>query len=151
MSKDCTRRCALKGLGGFAAGTFMLRLVGCGGSSSSSGPGGTATMCSGNLCLDLTNPANAALANVGGSVIVDAPADTLVVIRTSASTVTALSAICTHQGCLVEFDANHSLLLCPCHGSEFAETGRVVQGPARSPLRSYQATLSGNQITVVLA
>ena len=150
MADGCTRRCVLKGLGALAVGTLSLPMVGCGGSSAPAG-GGTATSCGANLCLDLGDPSNQALQSPGGAVIVDSPTDTILVIRASASTVTALSAVCTHQGCVVEFDANQSLLVCPCHGSVFAESGSVVQGPARRALHVYQATLSGSQIVVTLA
>ncbi|MFZ3555621.1 MULTISPECIES: FAD-dependent oxidoreductase [unclassified Streptomyces] len=42
----------------------------------------------------------------------------------------ALSARCTHLGCLVAFNAAERAWECPCHGSRFDTDGRVVQGPA---------------------
>jgi Rieske Fe-S protein len=52
----------------------------------------------------------------------------------------AIGAVCTHLGCIVAptpegFD-------CPCHGSRFAQDGRVVQGPAPSPLTWYEMSLT---------
>lgn len=52
----------------------------------------------------------------------------------AADNVVALSAICTHQGCVANgWDAEKKALLCFCHGSEFVpgEGGRVEKGPAR--------------------
>ncbi|MGC9539557.1 FAD-dependent oxidoreductase [Streptomyces sp. UG1] len=46
----------------------------------------------------------------------------------------ALSAKCTHLGCLVAFNRAERAWECPCHGSRFAPDGRVVQGPAVRPL-----------------
>jgi len=50
---------------------------------------------------------------------------------------TALDAVCTHLGCLVqERETAVSGFHCPCHGSEFGADGEVERGPAAWPLRS---------------
>jgi cytochrome b6-f complex iron-sulfur subunit len=70
------------------------------------------------------------------------------VIRVLPSEVIALTAICTHRGCTMDFDATQSLITCPCHGSEFSESGAVVRGPAAIPLKVYTAALSNETITI---
>ncbi|MET8679347.1 FAD-dependent oxidoreductase [Streptomyces sp. NPDC004647] len=56
------------------------------------------------------------------------------VYRDESGAVTAVSARCTHLGCLVQFDAGERAWECPCHGSRFAPDGSVLHGPATRPL-----------------
>lgn len=47
----------------------------------------------------------------------------------------AVSARCTHLGCIVAFNDAEQAWECPCHGSRFAPDGRILQGPAVRPLK----------------
>ena|ERR1044071_2866308 len=119
---------------------------GDGGSSSA------AKACGTNLCLDLNDPKNAALTAVDGSLIVAAPRDSILLVRSSTTVVQAVSDICTHAGCGVRYDRVNKILSCPCHGSEYTLTGMVLRGPAFKPLAKYQTQLdaSTNQLTILL-
>jgi glycine/D-amino acid oxidase-like deaminating enzyme/nitrite reductase/ring-hydroxylating ferredoxin subunit len=52
------------------------------------------------------------------------------VSRDDAGAVHAVSAVCTHLGCVVRFNAAEQSWDCPCHGSRFDRDGRVLEGPA---------------------
>lgn len=49
----------------------------------------------------------------------------------------AVSRVCTHLGCRVNFLEDSQLIECPCHQSRFTPQGRRIAGPARRDLPSY--------------
>jgi Rieske Fe-S protein len=46
----------------------------------------------------------------------------------------AMSSVCPHRGCDVEWNGKEKVWDCPCHGSRFAADGAVLRGPAIQPL-----------------
>jgi cytochrome b6-f complex iron-sulfur subunit len=77
--------------------------------------------------------------------------DVVIVEHNSDDTFRALSAICTHQGCvLTDFDATNNQFVCPCHGSKFDMSGNVVRGPAGSKLRELTTRVENNDLIVSL-
>ncbi len=60
----------------------------------------------------------------------------------------ALSAVCTHLGCITRFLSDEKCIACPCHGSRFDLEGNVIHGPAPRPLPwlEVQADASGTLI-----
>jgi Rieske Fe-S protein len=59
----------------------------------------------------------------------------------------AFSAVCTHQGCLV--DTVTTTINCPCHGSKYSITdGSVVNPPAPQPLPAKTIKIDGDTLTV---
>jgi len=63
----------------------------------------------------------------------------------SKSGVFAYSAICTHQGCTVNYSAASQKLKCPCHGAIFDPyaSGNPVSGPANNPLGKIKVAVEG--------
>lgn len=79
----------------------------------------------------------------GGVVITSAQ----VVLTRDGDEITALSAVCPHQGCLVS-GVRDGVILCPCHASRFdARTGEVLAGPARTGLPPVAVRVDGDAIT----
>ena len=54
--------------------------------------------------------------------------------RDASGAVRALDPVCTHLGCLVQFNDAEKSWDCPCHGSRFDTRGEVINGPAVKPL-----------------
>ncbi|HWJ94013.1 MAG TPA: (2Fe-2S)-binding protein, partial [Telluria sp.] len=54
----------------------------------------------------------------------------LAVYRDEAGALHAVSATCTHMGCVVHFNSAERSWDCPCHGSRFGTDGSVLHGPA---------------------
>ena len=53
----------------------------------------------------------------------------------------ALSAICTHLGCIANWKSEDGIIACPCHGSKFDKDGKVLDGPAPKPLPRFSMVL----------
>jgi Rieske Fe-S protein len=62
--------------------------------------------------------------------IVGRPGDQTAVYRDPQGEVHAISARCTHLGCIVSWNPAETSWDCPCHGSRFSVDGEVIQGPA---------------------
>lgn len=106
-------------------------LAACGSSGTPSGGGGTTASNGGGG--DPEPLAQVADIPVGGALAAtDADGNDILLVQATEGTVTALSAVCTHQGCQVAPDDGQ--LHCPCHNSVFALDGSNVSGPADEPL-----------------
>ena len=55
------------------------------------------------------------------------------------------SAVCTHLGCHVHWNSTEQCWDCPCHGSQFAPDGAVLNGPAITPLPAVEAPRAGKR------
>jgi cytochrome b6-f complex iron-sulfur subunit len=61
----------------------------------------------------------------------------------------SLSARCTHLGCMVVWNRDHRMFLCPCHGGKYDAEGRNVEGPPPRPLDLLALRLGDNGSLVV--
>ena len=70
----------------------------------------------------------------GQGKILELDGEKVAVHRDEEGAVTQLSPYCTHMNCLVNWNAAESSWDCPCHGSRFTATGKLMAGPAETPL-----------------
>ncbi len=139
--RDVVRRTAL--------GVVAVPLVAACGSggqapSAGSGSGGDNASGSGPGSGSVKVPVGDVPVN-GGTILQDAE---LVVTQPSKGEFKAFSAVCTHQGCLVN-QVTDGRIVCPCHGSAFSiKDGSVLGGPAPKPLPEAQAAVKNGTVVV---
>lgn len=97
------------------------------------------------LIIDLTDDKYSSLTETGGFVV-----ESDIIIFNSGDGFSALSSVCTHNGCRVSYSHGNGNLPCPCHGSIFSTSGAVVEGPADTALKNYLITQEGDILTITL-
>jgi cytochrome b6-f complex iron-sulfur subunit len=130
----------LSGCGdGVVSGVAPKGVGGGGGGPGGGGGGGPISIKVGDFPALATN---GVIAVVGGN-------GTVAAVRTGANTFDAFSMYCTHQGCLTDV-VNNSKFTCPCHGSEFSNSGSVIQGPATTRLEKFTTSYdpASDQLTI---
>ena len=83
---------------------------------------------------------------VGQSRVFPLRGEPVLLIR-EANQVVALSAVCTHLGCIVKYKGG-GVILCPCHEASFDLNGNVTGGPAPRPLTYYRVRIVGGRIVI---
>ncbi len=149
--RSSSRRAVLAG----ACAACVAPLAGCarygtsnGGLAGPPAQGGAATSPASAASSAGTN-APAALASTadipvgGGKVLTN---QKIVITQPQAGSFHAFTAICTHQGCIVN-SVSGGTIDCPCHGSKYSSVdGSVVNGPATLPLAAVSIKVQGTSI-----
>ena len=74
-----------------------------------------------------------------------------ILFKTKDEKVYALSRICTHEGCSVDFDLAQNKLICPCHGAIYETVdGNVISGPTMKNLKKINVKIDGDNIVEVI-
>ena len=84
---------------------------------------------------------------VGGAKAITYGGVSVLVLRTPES-LRAFSLVCTHLGCLVEWQKDKKGFYCPCHDGRFDEFGDVLAGPPPIPLEQFPVNVDGQTVTV---
>ena len=75
--------------------------------------------------------------------------DTRIFIKQDAAgNLTAFSAVCSHLGCLVNFDIFKQEFICPCHGGRYNTDGRPIAGPPPAPLARLPVKVEGGKVQI---
>lgn len=59
-----------------------------------------------------------------------------------------INAVCTHLGCVVPWNKQANRFICPCHGSQYNDEGKVVRGPAPLSLALAHVSVENGNIAV---
>lgn len=89
--------------------------------------------------------------NVGDRVLVQGlKGDPTYLVMTGESAIAdyGINAVCTHLGCVVPWNASENKFICPCHGSQYNNEGKVVRGPAPLSLALAHADVSEDVVSL---
>jgi len=86
------------------------------------------------------DPEETAELPAGAGAIFDIAGEKVAVHRDDSGQLHAVSAVCTHLGCIVAWNDAERSWDCPCHGSRFGTDGSVLQAPAPTPLEKHDLT-----------
>lgn len=70
------------------------------------------------------------------------------IIETEENIFSAVSAVCTHKRCILEWERGSGRFICPCHKGIFDREGNPVFGPPSKPLKRFNISKKGDKIIV---
>lgn len=71
-----------------------------------------------------------------------------ILVHTDAGEFKALSAVCTHLECIVQYRPDTKQIWCACHNGQYNLSGKNVGGPPPRPLEEYKVNLRGDDVVV---
>lgn len=92
--------------------------------------------------IDGTSP----LANAGSAAATQTSIGRFLIAHAVQGTFNVMTATCTHEACTIDGFSN-SRFMCPCHGSQFSNSGAVLVGPAPTPLPTFASSFANGVLT----
>jgi Rieske Fe-S protein len=72
----------------------------------------------------------------------------VLLIRVSQTEWRALSAVCTHLSCIVQYQPERTRIGCACHNGVYNLQGQVVAGPPPRPLKLYAVHIREDDVVI---
>lgn len=76
------------------------------------------------------------------------PRKARVFVVSSPGGVSVFSAVCSHLGCLVNYQREKKEFICPCHGGKYDLSGRNIAGPPPAPLARFPIVIQDGVVMV---
>ncbi len=84
----------------------------------------------------------------GGAVFFEYNGSAAVLVKKNDGGLTALSAVCPHLGCIVQWEKGRQDFLCPCHAGYFTSDGEVISGPPPRALSRLPFVVKNGIVTI---
>jgi Rieske Fe-S protein len=72
----------------------------------------------------------------------------VLLIRVTESEWRALSAVCTHLSCIVQYEPERTRIWCACHNGTYNVQGQVLSGPPPRPLKLYAVHIREDEVVI---
>jgi len=72
----------------------------------------------------------------------------VILFRTAAGELKALTATCTHLACTVQFRGDRSDIWCACHNGVYDANGTNISGPPPKPLTKLDVAVRGDKVVI---
>ena len=84
----------------------------------------------------------------GGARFFEFNGSAAVLVRKQGGELNALSAVCPHLGCIVQWESDKQDFLCPCHAGYFTSDGDVISGPPPRALARLPFSVANGMVTI---
>lgn len=74
--------------------------------------------------------------------------DSIIIVRKSEAEYLVYSSVCRHKKCNVKYKKDRDLFVCPCHGSTYDMSGKVIKGPSQGDIPKYNVKLIDNKLQI---
>jgi len=72
----------------------------------------------------------------------------VLLVRVSQTEWRAVSAVCTHLSCIVQYQPERTRIWCACHNGVYNLQGQVVSGPPPRPLKPYAVHIRQDEVVI---